>query len=205
MVLDMSGSMAPQWDDTIGGANSYFEGLQEDSSTDYRVTIINFDTSYEVLCSDRPLSEVPKLTKRNYRPRGGTALYDAVGRAIKETESKVLEGEKAIVVIITDGEENSSVKETERTIKPKIETLQGRGNWTFIYLGAVANAWDNASKMGIYSSNTLRYNKTKTKGLYRSMVGATQSYAASQCSATMDFMGDFGQDLVEEVEDKDGE
>jgi uncharacterized protein YegL len=198
MILDMSGSMAPQWDDTIGGANSYFEGLKKDENTDYRVTIINFDTAYEVLCSDRPLAEVPKLDRMNYRPRGGTTLYDAVGRAIRETEVKVLDGEKAVVVIITDGEENSSHEETQSTIKPKIEILQGRGNWTFVYLGAVANAWLEASKMGIGLGNTVKFNKRHTKGLYANMVGATMSYSAdSSRSASVNFVQDYGQNLAD--------
>jgi uncharacterized protein YegL len=201
MVLDMSGSMQPQWDDTIGGANSYFDGLKEDKNTDYMVTIVNFDTAYEVLCANRPLSEVPKLDRRNYHPRGGTALYDALGRAIRETESKVLSGERAIVVIITDGEENSSVVETQLTIKPKVETLQGKGNWTFVYLGATPNAWMNASQMGISSGNTIRYKKSATRSLYNGLVGATQSYTSSNCSTSVNFMQDFGQDLKEAEED----
>jgi uncharacterized protein YegL len=202
MVLDMSGSMASQWDDTIGGANTYFDGLREDKENDYSVTVINFDTDYEILCANRPVSEVPRLNHTNYHPRGGTALYDAIGRALTETESKVLEGEKAIVVVITDGEENSSVKETERTIKPRIERLQSKGNWTFVYLGAVANAWDNASKMGMSIGNTRRYRKAATRGVYSSLIGATQSYACSNSSATMDFFADHGGGM-EGLEEED--
>jgi uncharacterized protein YegL len=201
MVLDMSGSMQPQWDDTIGGANSYVDGLKEDKNTDYLMTIVNFDTAYEVLCANRPLSEVPKLDRRNYHPRGGTALYDALGRAIRETESRVLAGERAIVVIITDGEENSSVTETQLTIKPKVETLQGKGNWTFIYLGATPNAWSNAGQIGIGTGNTIRYKKSATRSLYKGLVGATQSYSLSNNSATMDFMNEYGSGLKEAEED----
>ena len=127
MVLDMSGSMSDKWDDTIGGANSYIEGLKADGGADYRVTIVNFDTEYEVLCAAVPLSEVPKLDKSNYCPRGMTALYDAVGRAITEAEPRVMSNEKAIVVVVTDGQENASREYTQYTIKPKIEGPTGSG------------------------------------------------------------------------------
>ena len=207
MVLDMSGSMSDKWDDTIGGANSYIEGLKADGGADYRVTIVNFDTEYEVLCAAVPLSEVPKLDKSNYCPRGMTALYDAVGRAITEAEPRVMSNEKAIVVVVTDGQENASREYTQYTIKPKIEALQALGNWTFVYLGATASAWGDASAMGISSSNTLRYSKRKTKGMYEGLTKATLSYSADYVNAqSMNFMQDYGRDLVDEAaEDEDGQ
>lgn len=204
MVLDMSGSMSDKWDDTIGGANSYIEGLKSDTESDYRVTIVNFDTYYEVLCSGVPLSEVPELNKENYCPRGMTALYDALGRAIHEAEPKVSEGDKAIVVIITDGQENSSREYSSRTIRTKIESLQAQGNWTFVYLGAAASAWEDASSMGICVNNTMRYSKDKTQNLYRGLSVATMAYSGDMAvSGSMNFMHDYGQDLVNEASAED--
>lgn len=187
MVLDESGSMTPQWDDTIGGVNAYFDKLREDTGTNYSVSIMKFDTEYRPICANIPVSQVPKLDRNNYCPRGATALYDAVGRALNQTETKVMVGEKAIVVIVTDGEENSSKEETELTIRPRIERLQGHGNWTFVYLGAVANAWDNAQKMGLHQGNVRRYKKGLTKEVFASMSAGTIGYASSNISATQDF------------------
>ena len=147
---------------------------------------------------------MPKLDRENYRPRGGTALYDAVGRALTETETKVLDGEKAIVVIITDGEENSSHIETGATIKPRIERLQGQGNWTFVYLGAFANAWDEAQAMGISIGNTMRFRGSKTKGLYTGLSRATMSYSADSVSAqSMNFVQDYTNADLQDAEEED--
>lgn len=205
MVLDMSGSMAPQWNDTIGGVNSYLEGLKKDIKTDYRITIVNFDTVYEVLCSDTTLFETPKLTKENYCPRGMTALYDAVGRALTETEAKVATHTKALVVIVTDGQENSSREQTQETIRSRIKSLQDRGNWTFIFLGAVEDAWTDAKAIGIDKGNVLRYDVDKTADLYAGMTNATVSYSRdlSNTSSSI-FMEAYGSDLQGATGDDDG-
>jgi Mg-chelatase subunit ChlD len=201
MILDESGSMSPQWDDTIGGANAYVDKLKEDKMTNYRISLLKFDTEYRPICWDLPVSEVPRLDRTNYCPRGSTALYDAVGYALNQIESKVNDGEKAICVIITDGEENSSKEQTETTIRPRIETLQGRGNWTFVYLGAAANAWDNAQRMGLYKGNVRHYNKANTREVYAMMSNSTVDFAASSGSATVDYFSDFSDPNTTGIKD----
>lgn len=209
LILDESGSMGGLWDDTIGGVNSYFDTLKEDKETDYSVTIMKFDTEYRPLAENRPLSEIPRLDRSNYCPRGGTALYDAVGKVLKAVEPQVQQGEKAIVVILTDGEENSSHEHTERSIKPWIERLQGQGNWTFVYLGAVDNAWSNASRMGLSKGNTRRmmYSSQSIRANSAMLARATKSYACSNMDSTQDFYGQFAGEspdlLVDEDEEKD--
>lgn len=205
MVLDMSGSMEPQWEETMGGANAYFDGLRANTEVDYSVTIINFDTQYEVVCANKPLSEVPRITKDNYCPRGWTALYDAVGRAIREVEPKVGPTDKAFVVIITDGEENSSREETEQTIRPKIQRLQNQGNWTFVYLGAVDDAWGNARKMGVSRGNTARYFHGASLAAFESMTKGTVKYCMSNDVGTRDFYSTYApsSDAITDVEGDD--
>lgn len=187
MILDESGSMAPQWDDTIGGANTYFENLKKDSEVDYSISITKFDTVYTTLATNVPITEVPLIDKRNYSPRGMTALYDAVGRTLQSLESVVQDNEKAMVVIITDGAENSSREHTHATIRPWIERLQAKGNWTFVYLGAVEDAWANASQMGLNIGNVASYSKLKTREVFASMSLGTQNYAKSADRATQAF------------------
>lgn len=203
MVLDESGSMGPQWNDTIGGANAYFEKLKGDKESDYEVTIIKFDTNYGFLAKGVPLSEIPEITHKNYSPSGGTALYDAVGNTLSIMEQKVVEGDKAIMVVITDGEENSSVEHTENSIKPWIERLQNRGNWTFVYLGAVEDAWANAGKMGISRGNVASYNKTATRHVFNSLSDATLGFATDLKGSTSSFYSTYVSDKTGIEEDSD--
>src|SRR4051812_46903169 len=82
MVIDMSGSMSALAQDVRGGFNEYLAALRADSGSDYRLTVTLFDHEFIPLAVDAPLADVPELTTENYRPRGNTALNDAIGRAL---------------------------------------------------------------------------------------------------------------------------
>src|SRR3954452_12285310 len=85
VLLDRSGSMESIKSDTEGGFNAFVEG-QRSESLDVRVTLAQFDTQYEVVYANRPVGEVPRL---ELQPRGGTALYDAVGRLITDVGAEL--------------------------------------------------------------------------------------------------------------------
>ena len=192
LILDESGSMSPIWDDTIGGANAYFDKFREENTAiAYRVTIMKFDTEYRPLCINAPMSEVPILDRQNYCPRGCTALYDAVGKVLAETESQVQEGDKALVLIVTDGQENSSVEHTRASIKPWVERLQGQGNWTFVYLGAVADAWAEAGAMGIVRGNVASYTTDCAGPAWTAATSGTACYAKSANMSSSEFYNDY--------------
>ena len=50
------------------------------------VTLAQFDTEYEVVYANRPIADVPRL---ELQPRGGTALYDALGRLITDVGAEL--------------------------------------------------------------------------------------------------------------------
>jgi hypothetical protein len=67
-----------------------------------------------------PIKSVPKLTQDDYLPSGMTPLYDAIGVTVGRLgESPV--GDKVIVVIMTDGEENSSREWSHAQVKALID------------------------------------------------------------------------------------
>jgi len=55
-----------------------------------------------------PVSKVEDMTSKDYRPGGCTPLYDAMGKAISHLDACINEGDAVLVMIITDGYENSS-------------------------------------------------------------------------------------------------
>lgn len=79
--------------------------------------------------------------------------------------------ERAIVVIVTDGEENSSHEYTKAKIQELVKARQDSGKWAFIYLGANVDAFDEAGKMGIPMANSgwlYEYGKRNQSDVQRS-------------------------------------
>ena len=70
------------------------------------LTIVQFNTEYEFLCKGVPISQAPTF---QLVPQGGTALLDAIGRAMIETgwrlEAMAEEDRPGLVifVVMTDG------------------------------------------------------------------------------------------------------
>ena len=102
-VLDKSGSMSGSEKDTIGGYNSFI-GRERKNNTNSKVTTILFDDKYEKLYDRVNISNVKKLSDKEYYVEGCTALYDAIGKTITEMDRN--HQEKVLFVITKDGMEN---------------------------------------------------------------------------------------------------
>ncbi len=81
-VLDKSGSMSGLEKDTIGGFNSMIAD-QKKQKGDVIISTVLFDDKTEVLHDRMNIGQINKLTDKDYRPGGCTALLDALGNAIK--------------------------------------------------------------------------------------------------------------------------
>ena len=73
-----------------------------------------------------PLEEVTEITAADYRPRGMTPLNDAVAKTVRRLEKRVGEGDRAIVVVLTDGYENCS-RMTSSKLRKLIIAKEQRG------------------------------------------------------------------------------
>lgn len=160
VVLDKSGSMHSRAGDAIGGFNSFLK-QQKEAKDKRNLTLVLFDTTYSELYSSVDAKYVAELSYSTYVPGGGTALYDTLGRALNRLEDRG--AKKALVVIITDGEENSSKEFGRDTIRTKISRLKEDRNWEFIFLGADQDAFTQGEKIGIqqqYSANIRSFGAT---------------------------------------------
>jgi hypothetical protein len=181
VVTDMSGSMAPLAEDVRGGFNTYIDGLRADGD-EYRVTVALFNDQYELICIDAPLRAVPRLDAMNYRPRGLTALLDALGRTVHSFETRVPElgeDDRVILVVATDGEDNQSARFTWAHIADLIRDRERGGKWTCLYLGAHADAWNQASRMGFTHGSTVSvsHDAGGTQASYTGLTRATTTYS----------------------------
>lgn len=151
-ILDRSGSMQPLQEPAVTAFNDFIKS-QLDVPGDARLTLIQFDDAYEVPISAQLIEEVQQLTAATYVPRGSTALLDAIGRTIKETDKRIQalpENEKpgkVILTIFTDGEENASSEYSHKHVSDLIRLYRDEKQWEFIFLAANQDAIATASAM----------------------------------------------------------
>lgn len=161
-VLDRSGSMSGLEKDTIGGYNSFLN-QQKQSGTKAVISTVLFDHEIQILHDRLPISDIKELTAKDYQPRGCTALLDAVGGSVShihKLHKKLAAADrpsKTIIVIITDGYENSSKNYTYKTVKDMLSKRQETDGWEFVFLGANIDAAAEAESFGISRKRAVNY------------------------------------------------
>lgn len=171
MVVDESGSMEIIRKQALVGINETLETIRKMQKThselEQRVTLITFDSTHKNLFYDNvPADDARSLSMRDYRPCGGTPLYDAIGMGIAKINAQAAEGDNVLVTIVTDGEENCSEEYSLRMIKNLIEKLKKQG-WTFTFIGT-----DNldveaiATDMGIDNHLSFKEDEEGTKKMF---------------------------------------
>lgn len=176
-VLDKSSSMNSVTDDTIGGFNKFLKE-QREAPGEADLSLYQFGHLYEVSYETVPVKDVKELSYASYNPNGySTALLDAIGRTIVglgQRLSSLPESErpdKVVVVIQTDGHENSSREFTADRIKEMITHQEKEYSWEFIYLGATLDAVSIATTMGFKGGSAAAYSGANTSKAF-SLVGA---------------------------------
>ena len=162
-ILDKSGSMERLTHDTIGGYNAFIKEQQETPDSAILSTVL-FSTGNEIILHNRQnIKNVKPITQNEYKAGGGTALLDAMGRAIRHIGmilSNTLEEErpsKVIFLIITDGEENSSAEYTFDKVKSMVEHQKNKYSWEFLFMGANIDAFSVAESIGICQDRAYNY------------------------------------------------
>lgn len=194
VLLDRSGSMQSIKSDTEGGFDAFIaEQRKHPGRCD--VTLAQFDTEYEEVYAAKPLAGVPPL---QLTPRGATALLDGIGRLINTTGERLAGMPEAdrpgavIIVIMTDGLENSSKEFDLGTVKKMITEQTETYGWTFVYLGANQDAISVAAGLGVAAGQAMTYAGQKVDQAfaatsanlsnYRSRIAAGAAPAAARAA-----------------------
>ena len=180
-ILDRSGSMDYIKNDAIGGFNSFI-AEQKTLPDPADFTLATFATDYTIVHNAIPLQDVPDLSAKTFKPQGGPALNDAIGRTIATIREQGAEYETVIIAILTDGEENASREFTASHVKDMIENQQSKG-WTILYLGANQDATKVGMSMGVSGQNTMSYDATP-KGVTNAYANMSSSILRTRASAT---------------------
>jgi hypothetical protein len=171
IILDKSGSMQDCIDNTISGFNEQIQHIRKMATTyeDQEITLglTTFSDRSELLFFDAPSDKATLLSKNNYRPDGMTALLDAIGHTSLRIEEYMKSNRNlpttAVVVILTDGHENSSTSFNLAEIRTLISRLEATGNWTFSFIGATLDAAEVAESMAIKRQNSFAFDKSEMK------------------------------------------
>ena len=166
-ILDKSGSMGGQEENTISSFNEYLEKEKKNKYKTYITTVLFSDT-YKVIHDRVPVSKVKKLTNKEYYVGGCTALYDALGNTINAMNSK--DTDKVLFIIITDGYENASREYHIDDIKKLIKKNK---DYEFIYIGADIDSYGAGSSIGIKKDNIANFKKDRK--------GTSKLFNAAQC------------------------
>lgn len=195
VIMDKSGSMWETANDARGGFNSFIEEQRQLDGV-CRVSLTQFDTTFNIISEGVDVADVELLTEETYRPGGGTALLDAIGNTVNAAIQRIDKldekerPDKVFVVIITDGEENSSREHTLDTIKAMVEK-QKEAKWDFVFIGANIDAFAAGGSFGVTKGATLQYDATSkgTRAAYASLSGGmTKSrLCATPDEATFEF------------------
>ena len=157
-VLDKSGSMDTIRAATISGFNEFKNDQAREGGNAF-FTLTLFDTEIATVCEAVPVREVPDLDLGSYVPDGCTALYDAIGHAMRITDDFVAANrpDQVLFVIMTDGEENASREFQRDTIFKLIQDRQKLNGYEFIYMGANQDAYAVGMHMGLRDGRALNY------------------------------------------------
>jgi uncharacterized protein YegL len=189
VALDRSGSMGGEkWTNAIDSLNEYVKGLQkEEISGD--ITIIAFDSDGmfggDVKARLTPIAEssdiayFKRIEPDVLYPAGGTPLYDAAGHVMNLALEK--NSKRTVVVILTDGEENTSKEYTQAKIKEKVKALEEK-KWEVIFLGANFDVTAYTQDSGLATTKMRNFdlnNQVQRSAMYADLTASTAAYATT--------------------------
>ncbi len=175
-IVDQSGSMAGLENQAMEGFNTQLRTIQqlkmEFPDQEYLCSLTFFNQHIQDRIKFGQVENIQPLSQENYIPNGTTSLLDAIGKSIYAIKNKygkdIAEDKMSIVlVIITDGHENSSRMYSYHDVAHLIKELDESGKWTFSFLGADFDAIHTSHMLNIRRENVMNF----SKGDYSEMMG----------------------------------
>ncbi len=182
ILLDRTGSMEPMWKEALSSVNAYADGLATldgGPRVDADITLAAFDAQdglqFDVLRDNQDARNWKKVTNDDVTPRGMTPLYDAIGRIVSLAEKD--RPEKAVIVIMTDGEENSSHELDKKAAKAALDRARAKG-WEVVFLGAEFSNFNDAEGVGQTASRNMAVSKDQLSDSMNRLSQKSKAYAS---------------------------
>jgi hypothetical protein len=185
-ILDASGSMSNCRHETLQNLNLHLKTIQnlqiEFPEQIFKVSLTLFNTRLSQKWQYKSPLDVSPLSLDDYNTEGSTALLDAIGTQIHEIQHKFgdqMESNEAtvVMVILTDGEENSSRFYDFPFISKTIKRLEKTGKWTFTFLGTDIDALHVGEMLSIKRENTLQFDKREMGRTFNHLNNSLKNYS----------------------------
>ncbi|MBI1340553.1 VWA domain-containing protein [bacterium] len=190
VLLDRTGSMESIWPEALSSVNAYAKGLASldgGPSIDADVTVAAFDSQdgfqFDVVRKGVDPRKWRNVTNEDVSPRGMTPLYDAIGRIVGMAEAD--RPEKAVIVIMTDGEENASRELTREGAKAALDRIRSKG-WEVVFLGAEFAKFNDAEGVGQSTSRNMAVGKDQLNQSMERLAKKSRDYATG-AAPTVEF------------------
>ena len=160
LIVDRSGSMTPIAD-AMSGAMSKL--LKEQAALPGLTTVDMILFDHEMVRTHH-LAD-PAQVQIELIPRGGTALYDAVGLAVFDFAAYIhslpehARPATVQVVIVTDGEDTASVEYSPEAVQALVQPREAEG-WLFLFLGGDLDAEQAAEDLGTARANSIAFERS---------------------------------------------
>jgi hypothetical protein len=177
-LLDETGSMQSCANATMIGFDDYV-AAQKSEGGECFLTLTKFDsTSIRTPYENLPISMVPPLS---FHPGSTTNLYDCIGDRLAATLSQDRYG-KSLFVIMTDGDDNASLRFTIESARTLIQQAQDNGI-VVVFMGPDDTALNVGSKLGIPTGNIKSFHTDKMRETMSDLKAATKAYRAGNTDA----------------------
>lgn len=204
LIIDRSGSMCDCVRQTVTSFNEQVQSIyrlqQEFPNQEFRISLTTFADEVTRVYRGLHAEGVPRLRKRDYMPSGMTALNDAIGQTIEEIDErfgKMLKREEAsvVVVILTDGGENSSRRFSGAQIAELIKGKEATGLWSFNFLGVSFDATTVTNAFGLSPDKARSFDKEDMSSAMQRVSKSMHSYAHMKELSRMkdDFFSDYDE------------
>lgn len=198
IVSDRSGSMSSSREESQNAINRMISD-QKDAEGECRLTFVEFDDLYDIVHDGIDVKEAPEYV---LEPRGLTALYDAVGKAVSTVGSRLAKTPEAerpalvTLVISTDGHNNASKEYNRNQVAKMLKEQQEKYSWQVIFLGVEIDE-QVAVDMNININNAVNIKRSKSSAAYamtssklmsarNAVVAGADAKAVSGCMAYSD-------------------
>lgn len=176
LILDRSGSTQGISNEIIAQFNEQADFINKKSKQSNQKTFLSlytFSTKVDRLLLEVPLDFVTlnKVSTKDYEIEGMTSLLDSVGTVIEDLSqlnknvNSSKENHSFLIIVLTDGEENSSVLYNKNTLKALMSSKVKTDMWSFVFLCPVGSKKNLVSSFSIPEGNVQEW-ETDSKGLY---------------------------------------
>jgi len=103
-------------------------------------TLVFFNDTVKVSADGKSLKDIRKYNSKTYVPKGGSALYDAIGTALDTVGARLSDTDESerpsqVCVIIMGEDDDKSVSYNKSAVEEMVKVQKYTYKWDFVFYG----------------------------------------------------------------------